>query len=286
MPVIVQPPSAIACNRAPRIRAWGRQACLCGGLLILALLVESSNAVAEDGVAAIQCMAQTIYFEARGEPDLGKVAVAHVVLNRSRDAQFPASICEVAYQQGGSPREGCQFSWTCDSLSDRPVDIRAWRRSVALARAVYYGKSVDPTAGATYFHADSVDPAWSRNMEPALRIGHHLFYRSASARQRTVVADGKQARSVDSARQFRPAPPWSLRQVADQINQALALNAAPQLTISVLVYSANKARRRVRINSATYSEGDWLDNDLRLVAIKSGGIIVARGPARFDVSVR
>jgi len=260
------------------------RACLYVGLLILSLHVGRSDAAVDTGVAAIQCLAQTIYFEARGEPDLGKIAVAHVVINRSRDARFPASICDVAFQQGGSPNGGCQFSWTCDALSDRPIDVRAWRRSVAIANAVYYGQSVDPTSGATFYHADSTDPSWSHEMEPALRIGHHLFYKPDSLHPRTQTARSTWTQGVGRVQQSQ----WTLRQLAEQLQQALASNAAstPQFNISVHVYSRDKANRLVRINSATYGEGDWLDHDLRLVAITPGGITIARGTAQFDVVVR
>lgn len=269
------------------IQTWMHSACACLVLLILCLHGSGAEAAADAGPADIRCLALTIYFEARGEPDLGKLAVAHVVMNRSLDRRFPASICDVTRQQSGDPDGHCQFSWTCDALSDRPTDRTAWQRSVAIAKAVYYGRSIDPTAGAMYFHADFADPAWSHQMEPALRIGHHLFYKPAPAPVRTVPARNA---LVQNTQQVQPneVPRLPLRQLAEQIQQAFTPNAelAAQLNLSVHVYSKDKARRLVRINGTKYSEGDQLGHDLRLVAITPRGIVVERGSLQFDVAAR
>src|SRR5262245_59643339 len=79
--------------------------CLCAGVLIPSL--GRSNARADTGPDAIRCLAMTIYFEARGEPDIGKLAVAHVVVNRTHDTRFPSSTCGVAQQQSGAPNGDC-----------------------------------------------------------------------------------------------------------------------------------------------------------------------------------
>jgi spore germination cell wall hydrolase CwlJ-like protein len=60
------------------------------------------------------CLAQNIYFEARGEPLLGKIAVGHVVLNRVADKRFPGHVCKVIQQGGNRRLHRCQFSWWCD----------------------------------------------------------------------------------------------------------------------------------------------------------------------------
>lgn len=133
----------------------------------------------EDAEAEIACLALTIYYEARGEPEQGKLAVGHVVMNRTRSTLFPASVCDVV-QQGGEQRHQCQFSWWCDGLSDRPRDKAALRQSLQLAQAIYYGCRPDPTRGALWFHSTGVKPAWSRTSGPGKRIGRHVFYRGAS----------------------------------------------------------------------------------------------------------
>ena len=124
----------------------------------------------------IHCLALTIYFEARGEPDTGKLAVAHVVMNRMRDSRFPDSVCRVVQQGGEQVRHRCQFTWWCDGLSDRPKNLRMWEKSRSLARTVYWGGNEDPTGGALWYHADYVAPTWAQAFSRTSQIGRHIFY--------------------------------------------------------------------------------------------------------------
>jgi N-acetylmuramoyl-L-alanine amidase len=147
---------------------------------LLPLLLTATfafGARAGDGAdAEIGCLALTIYYEARGEPEVGKRAVGYVVMNRARSGGFPGDVCGVV-QQGGERRHQCQFSWWCDGLSDRPRDREALRQSLSLAQAIYHGCVPDPTRGALWFHSTGVKPAWSRTSGPGKRIGRHVFYR-------------------------------------------------------------------------------------------------------------
>lgn len=154
---------------------------------LLALAVAPGARADDRADAAIVCLALTIYYEARGEPEAGKRAVGHVVMNRVRSSGFPADVCAVV-QQGGERRHRCQFSWWCDGLSDRPRDRQALRQSLALAKAIYDGCVPDPTGGALWFHATSVNPAWSRSFGPGKKIGRHMFYRGAPELQAAVAA--------------------------------------------------------------------------------------------------
>ena len=124
----------------------------------------------------IECLALNVYFEARGEPFIGKIAVAHVVLNRMRDRRFPASACMVVQQGNDRVRHNCQFSWWCDGKSDRPRHRTAWATSLAVAKEVYWGFSEDPTRGALWYHADYVDPSWNDVFVQTRIIGKHIFY--------------------------------------------------------------------------------------------------------------
>ncbi len=126
--------------------------------------------------AEIECLATTIYFESRGEPDIGKLAVGHVVINRVSDLRFPSQICTVVQQGGEWPRHRCQFSWWCDGRSDEPRDLRSWQSSVAFARRVFWGLSEDPTQGALWYHAEYVKPRWRTALSPGRKIGRHVFY--------------------------------------------------------------------------------------------------------------
>jgi spore germination cell wall hydrolase CwlJ-like protein len=139
---------------------------------------------AVEGDAQLQCLAEAIYFESRGEPLEGQVAVAEVVLNRVDDRRFPKSVCGVTNQGVGSGR-GCQFSYACDGSSDAMKSAVARERAKKLAGLMLAGRPRTVTDGATYFHTRSVRPSWSRKFARTTTIGHHIFYRPA-----TQVAGG------------------------------------------------------------------------------------------------
>jgi N-acetylmuramoyl-L-alanine amidase len=126
----------------------------------------------------IECLALNDYHEARGEPTVGRIAVAFVVMNRVHTRGFPKTICGVVNEI----RDGrCQFSWRCaDGLS--LGDARAWHASLALARLMLSPENmiVDPTHGALYYHEVSLNPIWTRSYKFAIKIGSHLFYPKGS----------------------------------------------------------------------------------------------------------
>lgn len=147
---------------------------LTGAVAALALLF------AVGGESALQreldCLARNIYFEARFEPEAGRRAVAHVVLNRVADSRWPDTPCRVVAE--GFPDAGrlCQFSWYCDDRPNRPRHGADWRDARHLARQVYRGQSSDPTGGALWYHADYVDPDWRHALRRGPQIGRHIFY--------------------------------------------------------------------------------------------------------------
>lgn len=149
--------------------------------VIAAILISPAPPVlANSGlnvVEEIECLALTIYFEARGEPDEGKIAVGHVVMNRAQNPLFPSKICGVV-RQGGIKRYRCQFSWWCDGRSDQPQEWGAWERSKALARRVFWEGTKDPTQGALWYHADYAVPSWRNKLSLGPKIGRHIFYRA------------------------------------------------------------------------------------------------------------
>ena len=124
----------------------------------------------------ILCLALNIYFEARSEPEQGQLAVGHVVMNRVSDRHYPNTVCSVVQQGGEEQRYRCQFSWWCDGQSDKPLDERAWLKSLELAIKVFFGDSVDPTNGALWYHADYVNPYWRDALILGSKIGQHIFY--------------------------------------------------------------------------------------------------------------
>jgi spore germination cell wall hydrolase CwlJ-like protein len=124
----------------------------------------------------VRCLALNIYFEARSEPEEGQHAVGHVVMNRVADRDYPSTACDVVRQGGERRLYRCQFSWWCDGRSDNPLNDEAWQYCLEVARAVYLGRSRDPTQGALWYHAEYVSPYWSRGLSPRVRIGQHIFY--------------------------------------------------------------------------------------------------------------
>lgn len=139
----------------------------------------------------LDCLARNVYFEARGEPDEGKVAVAHVVMNRAANGRFPDTVCEVVRQGGEKVRHKCQFSWWCDGRSDEPSDAVAWSESREVARLAYWGYTEDPTAGALWYHATRVKPVWRKALVRGRQIGDHIFYVAPGAQtQLASSADG------------------------------------------------------------------------------------------------
>jgi len=158
----------------------------------------AASADADDG-REIGCLALTIYHEARGESERGQLAVGYVVINRTRSALFPASVCDVV-RQGGQQRDRCQFSWWCDGRSDLPRDHAALRESLWLAEEIYYGCTRDPTAGALWYHSTAVKPSWSKSFGPGKRIDRHVFYRGDNNRpvqiNASVASPGQCARSA------------------------------------------------------------------------------------------
>ncbi len=131
----------------------------------------------------IDCLAENIYFESKGEPKLGQVAVAFVTINRVNSDLFPKQICQVVKQK---TNKVCQFSWYCEdklqAISMRK-DLTNFHNPVyndilEIAVHVYlnYDKIEDPTKGALFFHANYVKPGW-KNLERTVMIGKHIFYK-------------------------------------------------------------------------------------------------------------
>ena len=128
------------------------------------------------GDAAWRCLAEAVYFEARGEPVEGQAAVAEVVLNRVAEPRYPDDVCAVV-AQGTGRRFACQFSYTCDGIPDRIRDPGAWEVARRVARAVLDGAPRHLDAGTTHYHADYVDPYWARVYPREAVFGRHIFYR-------------------------------------------------------------------------------------------------------------
>ena len=148
----------------------------------------------EEKQKAITCLAQAIYYEARGETLEGQRAVGNVVLNRVSNPRYPKTVCGVVFQNEHA-RHRCQFSFACDGLSDHPPNSRSWRHAKRLAEKMLTGKRRDDTGNATHYHANYVQPPWAAELQPTVDIGHHLFYKD----KRRVKADSDDQAQSDVA---------------------------------------------------------------------------------------
>lgn len=115
-----------------------------------------------------RCMAGAIYFESKGEPLSGQLAVADVILNRTRSGRFPRTICSVVTQPG-------QFSFVRDGRVPDIADCAHYRTAIAVARVAMADAWESPAAGALFFHARRISPGWHR--EHIATIGNQVFYR-------------------------------------------------------------------------------------------------------------
>lgn len=122
------------------------------------------------------CLAEALYFEARGESVRGQFAVAEVILNRVDTPRFPNSVCGVIHQ-GTGRKFACQFTFTCDGHPETVHEQGAYNRVGKIARLMLDGAERNLTHGATYYHTKAVNPRWARQFSRTTTIGVHHFYR-------------------------------------------------------------------------------------------------------------
>lgn len=123
------------------------------------------------------CLAEALYFEARGETIRGQIGVAEVILNRVASVRYPNSICHVTHQGSTGKRHKCQFSYMCDGLKETVHEIQAYERIKKIARFVLDHNLCPLTQGATHYHKNNVRPSWARVYIKTTEIGAHVFYR-------------------------------------------------------------------------------------------------------------
>jgi len=147
-------------------------------LMLFAFNTWAGEPMSKTQKKELHCLAQNVYFEARGELPVGQLAVAMVTMNRVESRRFPNSVCGVVWQKR-------QFSWTHDGKSDRPTDKKAWILAKQIANFIYHkytdyhvasNGALDLTQGALHYYApDLADPYWARSKEVTRKIGGHLF---------------------------------------------------------------------------------------------------------------
>lgn len=122
----------------------------------------------------IDCLTKNIYYEAGGEGYFGMKAVGLVTMNRVEHPKFPKTVCEVVQQKRGNV---CQFSWYCTKKA-LAIHNEQYRMAQNLAITLYVQRFrlLDITEGALFFHANYVNPYWSRSFRRTTQIGNHIFY--------------------------------------------------------------------------------------------------------------
>lgn len=135
----------------------------------------------------LQCLAEGMYYEARGEPWRGQLAVGRVILNRVKSQAYPDTICGVVYQNRHK-RNRCQFSFACDGKPDRIAEREVWERVRGYAGWLLASdrnggeyQVLATVEAATHYHADYVLPRWAKFFTLTARIGRHIFYSDPSA---------------------------------------------------------------------------------------------------------
>jgi spore germination cell wall hydrolase CwlJ-like protein len=132
----------------------------------------SAAVAAQDAPAAfdseLNCLAVGVYYESKGEPLAGQLAVAEVILNRTTSGRFPRSVCSVIKQRG-------QFSFVRGGQLPTPPANAQWRKAIAVAQVAKKDLWDSPASNALYFHARYVSPGWKRARVGT--IGNHIFYR-------------------------------------------------------------------------------------------------------------
>lgn len=126
---------------------------------------------AQDGTVSdreIRCLAAGVYYESKGEPLAGQLAVAQTILNRTKSGRFPKSICSVLTQAG-------QFSFVRGGVVPSAEGRGGWSTAVAVAKVAHAELWDGAADKALFFHARRVAPGW--RMQKVAAIGNHVFYR-------------------------------------------------------------------------------------------------------------
>jgi cell wall hydrolase len=132
----------------------------------------------KERVKAEKCLADAVYFEARGEPLRGQQAVAQVIMNRVFSGYYPNNVCGVVYQNAHRHLR-CQFTFACEGKDLSKVDeLDMWEQAKIISRDMLDGKIwLSEVGHATHYHAYWVHPSWVHEMKKMYRLGVHTFYR-------------------------------------------------------------------------------------------------------------
>jgi spore germination cell wall hydrolase CwlJ-like protein len=134
----------------------------------LAVLV-AEHAGTETANEESECLARAVYWESRGEPLSGQLAVAEVIINRARSGRFAPTLCGVV-------RQPSQFSFVRRGyIPQPPQGSHDWQTAVAIARIATDRLAEGGAPQALFFHARRINPGW--RLTRVATVGNHVFYR-------------------------------------------------------------------------------------------------------------
>ncbi len=170
------------------------------------ILGLSGKEHAKERAKAEKCLANAVYFEARGEPLRGQVAVAQVVLNRVFSPYYPKDVCGVVYQNA-ERHLSCQFTFACDGRSKAITERGAWWRAQRIAKRMLDGTVwVANVAKSTHYHAYWVSPSWVSEMKKMYHYGVHTFYRPVRWGDGSQEAGWVQPQPASGQTEIKPQP--------------------------------------------------------------------------------
>ena len=141
---------------------------IAGKATLNAMGISSSNSSSISGgnnSNDLNLLSRVVYSEARGEPYVGQVAVAAIVLNRVSHSSFPNSVAGVVYQSGAF-----------DAVSDGQINLTPDSTARKAAQDAINGW--DPTYGCIYyFNPSTATSKWIWSRPQVLTIGKHIFCR-------------------------------------------------------------------------------------------------------------
>jgi len=139
------------------------------------IATKSSAEVASYTKRELSCLAQNIFFEARGTNLEEKIRVANVTLNRVKSPKYSDNVCSVVF-------EPYQFSWTLKKhnlkaiINSNKAEKKAWKDSIEVARAQLDNRLPDLTKGAMFYHTHAVSPKWSKYFKKTVKSPWHQYY--------------------------------------------------------------------------------------------------------------
>ncbi len=108
-------------------------------------------------------LAKCVYAESRGEPYVGQVAVAAVILNRVKSSEFPNTIAGVIYQP---------YAFT--AVTDGQINLEPDQTAYNAAKDALNGW--DPTYGCLFYYNPAIaTSSWIYSRQVVVTIGDHVF---------------------------------------------------------------------------------------------------------------